>query len=128
MIENFHQRVFEQWLEMAVLSGAINLPLYETDPDRYRNVRWMPRGWSWVDPQKEVEAYKAAELAGYVTKSEIIAENGGDIEEVFNQRRRELDMAQDLDLTFDTSDPAAIKPPAPAPAVQPDPTQQDAAA
>lgn len=110
LIENFHQRVFDAWLEMAVLSGALSLPLYETDPDLYRNVRWMPRGWSWVDPQKEITALREAEMAGYVTKSEIIAENGGDIEEVFNQRRRELDMAQQLDLTFDTSNPPAALP------------------
>ena len=63
MIENFHQRVFEAWLDMAVLSGALDLPMYDMDPDRYREVRWMPRGWAWVDPQKEVDAYKAAEMA-----------------------------------------------------------------
>jgi len=103
MIESFHQRVFEAWLDMAVLSGALDLPLYDLDPDRYRNVRWMPRGWAWVDPQKEVDAYKAAELAGYITKAEVIAENGGDIEDVFTQRRRELDMAEQLQLYFDTT-------------------------
>ena len=115
MIESFHQRVLEAWMDLAVLSGALQLPLYETDPDRYRQVRWMPRGWSWVDPQKEITALREAEMAGYVTKAEIIAESGGDIEEVFQQRRRELDLAKELDLTFDTSSP----PPA-APTGQPD--------
>jgi capsid protein len=71
----------------------------------------MYRGWSYVDPQKEVAAYKEAELAGYTTKAEIIAQNGGDIEEVFRQRRRELDLADELDLTFDTSNPAEAEPP-----------------
>ena len=110
MIESFHQRVFETWLDLAVLSGALNLPLYETDPDRYRQVRWMPRGWSWVDPQKEITALREAEMAGYVTKAQIIAESGGDIEEVFNQRRRELDMADEMNLTFDTSSPPPSRP------------------
>jgi lambda family phage portal protein len=103
LIENLHQRVFDQWLDLAVLSGSLNLPLYETDPERYRQVRWMPRGWAWVDPQKEVAAYREAEMAGYTTKAEIIAENGGDVEDVFQQRRRELDLAAELGLTFDTS-------------------------
>ena len=110
LIENFHQRIYEVWLDLAVLSGAINLPLYETDPDRYRSVRWMPRGWSWVDPQKEITALREAEMAGYITKTQIIAENGGDIEELLNQRRQELDMVDELNLTFDTSSPAASKP------------------
>jgi lambda family phage portal protein len=111
LTENLHQRVFEQWLELAVLSGALNLTVYEADPDRYRQVRWMYRGWAWVDPQKEVAAYKEAEMAGYKTKAEIIAENGGDIEEIFQQRRRELDLAVELGLTFDTSNPSEIEPP-----------------
>jgi lambda family phage portal protein len=110
MIESFHQRVLETWLDLAVLSGQLQLPLYETDPERYRQVRWMPRGWSWVDPQKEITALREAEMAGYMTKAEIIAESGGDIEEVFQQRRRELDLAQELDLTFDTSSPAPSAP------------------
>ena len=105
VIESFHQRVLEAWMDLAVLSGGLSLPLYESDPDRYRQVRWMPRGWSWVDPQKEITALREAEMAGYVTKAEIIAEQGGDIEEVFQQRRRELDLAEELDLTFDTSAP-----------------------
>ena len=111
LTENFHQRVFEQWLDLAVLSGALNLPVYEADPERFRQVRWMYRGWAWVDPQKEVAAYKEAEMAGYTTKAEIIAENGGDIEEIFQQRRRELDLADELGLTFDTSNPAEVEPP-----------------
>ena len=125
MIENFHQRIYEAWLDLAVLSGAINLPLYETDPDRYRNVRWMPRGWSWVDPQKEITALREAEKAGYITKTQIIAENGGDIEELLNQRRQELDSIADLQLSFDTdatTGPAAGAPPPPA-APPADPTQ-----
>jgi capsid protein len=30
-IENFHQQVFEGWLDMAVLSGELSLPGYETN-------------------------------------------------------------------------------------------------
>ena len=112
LTENLHQRVFEQWLDLAVLSNALNLPVYEADPERFRQVRWMYRGWAWVDPQKEVAAYKEAEMAGYTTKAEIIAENGGDIEEIFQQRRRELDLADELGLTFDTSTAAPEATPA----------------
>jgi lambda family phage portal protein len=112
LIENFHQKVYERWLDLAVLSGTLSLPRYEIEPEFYRQPRWMPRGWSWVDPQKEILAYKEAEKAGYVTKSQIIAEAGGDYEDVFEQRRRELDLAEELDLTFDT-DSAAPEPPAP---------------
>lgn len=102
LIDNLHQPIFERWLDMAVLSGVLSLPRYEVNPMPYRQPRWMPRGWSWVDPQKEVAAYKEAEKAGYTTKTQIIAESGGDIEDVMQVRRRELDLAEELDLSFDT--------------------------
>lgn len=100
LIENFHQRVFEAWLDAAVLSGAISLPDYELRPERYNQPRWQARGWSWVDPLKEVEAYKVAEEMGYLTKSQIIAQLGGDLEENFQQIAREKDLAQQLNLNL----------------------------
>ena len=102
MIEVFHQRVFEAWLEMAVLSGALNLPGFETSPERYQDVRWIPRGWSWVDPQKEISAYKTAVRSGFMTLTDVIAQNGGDFEEMAQARARELEVCDDLELTFDT--------------------------
>ena len=102
LIENFHQPVYEAWLEMAVLGGVLNLPFYETDPERYRQVRWMPRGWAWVDPAKEVQAYKDAVRCGFKTLGEVVSEQGGDLEELLVARASELEMADELDLMFDT--------------------------
>jgi lambda family phage portal protein len=111
MIENLHQRVFDVWLDMAVLSGALPLANYELQADRYKAVRWMPRGWAWVDPAKEVEAYAMAVRNGFKTLAEVVAEQGGDLEELMQARRQELDDAEALDLKFDT-DPGADASPA----------------
>ena len=105
LIETLHQEVFEGWLEMAVLSGELNLPAYESDPEIYQAVRWMPRGWDWVDPAKEVAAAKAAVRAGFMTVADVIAAKGGDWEDVFRQRRREIDLAEQYELVLET-DPA----------------------
>ena len=105
LIENLHQRVFDEWLDMAALSGALNLPGYETDPGRYNQPRWLARGWAWVDPQKEVASYKEAVRCGFMTQGDVIAQGGGDIEELMTARQRELEQAQELGLVFDT-DPA----------------------
>ncbi|NBU88938.1 MAG: phage portal protein, partial [Betaproteobacteria bacterium] len=43
MIENFHRRVFHEWIELAVLSNALSLPGYELAPERFKAARWMPR-------------------------------------------------------------------------------------
>ena len=107
IIRTLHQRVYEEWLELAVLSGELNLPAYESLPEIYQDVRWMPRGWDWVDPVKEVAAAKAAVRCGFMTVADVIAAKGDDIEDVFRQRRREIDLAADYKLVLET-DPAQV--------------------
>lgn len=106
-IAAFHQRVMETWLEMAVLSGTLSLPGFEMDRDRYENVRWIPRGWAWVDPAKEISAYKTAVRSGFMTLTDVVAQNGGDFEELAYARARENDLCDQLDLVFDT-DPELV--------------------
>lgn len=108
------ERLHAVWLEAAVLSRAIkaiSVADYVARPQYYRAVSWKPRGWSWVDPTKEVNAYKEAERAGYITKSDVIAQtgNGRDFEDVLRERVRELTMLKDVGLTTDT-DPGAETP------------------
>lgn len=107
MIENFHQPVFNAWLEMAVLSGALSLPGYESNPERYRASKWVPRSWEWVDPQREVDAYKTAVRCGFKTLSQVIAEQGGDLDDVLLMRQSELAMLDELNIVTDT-DPSEV--------------------
>lgn len=102
LIENFHRPVFDEWMDLAVLSGALSFQGYETSPELFRAVRWIPRGWQWVDPAKEMSAYKDAVRCGFTTLTDVIAQQGGDIEDVMQQRQRELEMAEEMDLVFDT--------------------------
>ncbi len=102
LVEDLMQPVYEAWLEMAVLSGAVDLRAYEMAPEVYHAPRWQPRGWEWVDPAKEGAAWKAAVRNGFATVADVIAAKGGDIEDVWRQRRRELDMSNEMKLVFDT--------------------------
>lgn len=104
VIDNFHQIVFEKWLDMAVLEGAIQLAGYELAPEKFQAVRWMPRGWAWVDPLKEVQGAKEALRANLTTQSDILAGQGLDFEEVMMQRKREKDLAEELGLEDDLID------------------------
>ena len=101
--ERFLQPLFDLWLELAVLSGNLDLPNYELDPDKYRKIKFLHRGYSHVDPQKEIAASVAAVKAGFKTQSEIIQEMGGDIEELLPQRQMEIQNAEQLGLVFDTT-------------------------
>ena len=100
--ENFLSIVFEEWLEAAVLSGTLQLPTYLDEPNKYKRVKWLFRGWGWVDPMKEVQSAVMAIRAGLKTQSQVISEFGGDLEELLMTRKQEIDMASELGLEFDT--------------------------
>ena len=108
LIDSLHRRVFKEWLSLAVLSGELTFADYELRPERYNKAKWMPRGWSWVDPLKEVKAFREAEQAGYLSKADVISSySGGDYDETISALAREQQFAaeagiqldKDLDLT-----------------------------
>lgn len=109
LIRNVLSDVYREWLAAAVLAGEINVPDYFTNPAKYERARFKPRGWNWIDPTKEVNAYRQAVRSGFMTVSDVIGQTAGgaDAEDVFKGRRQELDLMSDLDLVFDT-DPAQV--------------------
>lgn len=124
IVGQFHQWVFEQWLEQASLWGALDLPDFRTAPDRYlAATRWRPRGWSWIDPSKEVDASIKSIRAGLTTLGDVIAEQGGDLEELLTARKAEIELIESLDLDL-TTDPAAFTDQGQAQAEAPAPADQ----
>ena len=53
------------------------------------------RGWSWVDPAKEVNAYMNAVKAGFMSFSDVVATmgNGQDFEDVVKQLAKDRSIA-----------------------------------
>lgn len=128
---DFRYQIHREWLQAAVLARAIpEIPVeqYAIDPYKFEAVLFKPRGWSWIDPTKEVEAYKEAIKSGFTTRTEVIAQTAGglDIEDIDNVRERELRMAKEKGLKFDTdpdvymADPESKKAQAKAAANPPD--------
>lgn len=106
-IRNLRKEVHRDWMDAAVLSGELTIPDYFSNQRKYWQVRFKPRGWSWIDPTKEVNAYKQAVRSGFMTVSDVISQTSehADAEDVFKDRRRELDLMAENNLVFDT-DPA----------------------
>jgi lambda family phage portal protein len=134
-IRAFREPLHRAWLRQAVLAGAVaglSLEAYLNRAEYYEQVKFKPRGWNWVDPTKEVEAYRQAVLSGFTTVSDVIAQtgNGRDLEDVLQERRSELDLMEELDLEFDTeyTDPAdMVQPAAGAAPAEPDDGTDDGA-
>lgn len=100
VIEHFCNRVFENWLLMAVTSGKVNLPMSEFD--KYNKPLWRARGWAWVDPLKESHANQIAIEQKTKTRSQIAADQGIDIEELFQQIVLEEQLAKKYGLKLST--------------------------
>ena len=101
--------IWRAWMDQAVLEGALDLPGYRKDRRTYQAAKWIPQGWSWVDPQKEFNAMKLAIRAGLMSRSEAISGNGYDAEDVDREIAADNARADDLGLVFD-SDPRYDQP------------------
>lgn len=105
---DFRYIVHKEWMQMAVLAGAIqsiSVESFAMDPKKFYAVRFKPRGWSWIDPTKEVEAFKAAIKDGMTTLTDVISATAGgqDIEDILTTRERELKLMKERGLVFETS-------------------------
>lgn len=103
LIRNYLTPIYRTWLDAAVLSGVLDIPDYFSNKKRYQAVRFKPRGWSWVDPQKEVQAYALAVANGFMSRSDVIAAigNGQDREDVDKAIKRDREGAAALGLQFE---------------------------
>lgn len=92
MIDQFIDPIYRAWLEMAITVGRINLPMgkYDLFADQ---VIYRPRGFAWVDPQKEIQASVTALNNGIVSLQDVHSQYGRDTEEIFEQINRESELA-----------------------------------
>lgn len=100
--------LFLKWFRAATLSGVLDIPKAAAEENEWlMSIRFKPPGWSWIDPVKEVAAYREAVKAGFGTVTDVIEQNGGgvDAEDVFKARRKELDYMKELGLSFTTEEP-----------------------
>lgn len=85
------------WMQEAVL-------IENAVPVSYRNMQELPHSWMWnawphVDPQKEAVAAQVRLDAGMTTLSDEYAMNGQDWEDKVRQRKRELDLLEELGIS-----------------------------
>jgi lambda family phage portal protein len=111
MIGAFCLPVFEQWLTESLLSNALG-GLPASKYWKFNKPEFVPRGWQWVDPLKEVAAMEKAVALGITSRTQIVAAQGGDIDAVAAY------------LTVEQQKFAGIVPPAGA-AAPPAPAQED---
>ena len=99
LIEQVFRKVWARFIDRAVVQGMLPVdPVkYEENRDHFLQHQWIPPGWPWVDPQKEVQADIAAIEAGLTTQTESLASRGRDFDETLQQIEREMRAKADME-------------------------------
>ena len=92
MINHFMMPIYERWLSMQLLTNSIGLGM--TQYESLLDVRWQAKSWNWVDPLKDIKASVEGINAGIKTRSEVISEQGGDIEDVFDCKLEKFSLSK----------------------------------
>lgn len=100
MIDCFVRPIYEQWVGMALLSGAIKIngQSPKSDPDRYRQATYQGRRWSWVDPFKDAKTAQVLINERLTSRANIIRDMGLDPEDVWKQLSEEETLLEALGI------------------------------
>jgi len=100
LVHQLCRPIWAAWMKQAVLSGALVAPGFaHGGPARrrhYLQVKWIPQGWQWVDPEKEYKAMLLAIRSGLMSRSEAISANGYDAEDIDREIAADNQRADDL--------------------------------
>jgi len=99
LIDRTLRKLWARFVDQCVIQRAVVIdPVrYEENRSHFLNHQWIPPGWPWVDPDKEVKADVAAIEAGLTTQTESLASRGRDFDETLQQIERELYAKADME-------------------------------
>ena len=87
--------IYETFIISAVLCGALDIPKFWNEKDRYLSHEWVQEPKPWIDPQKESNANKIALQTGQKTYKQIAAENGRDWRDQINDMAEVLEYGKE---------------------------------
>ncbi|MBK1835017.1 phage portal protein [Roseibacillus ishigakijimensis] len=101
---------FERWASLQTFNNALSIDkgklakLVENE-----TFLFVPRGWSWVDPLKELKAHETALALGLTTRRKLIAESDGrEFEDVIDELAEEESYMRDKGIEPRAPDPKAV--------------------
>lgn len=100
IVHQFCRPIWERFVRMAALTGAIDAAAFDRDPRAFLAVEWLPPRFDYVDPMKDAQAEVVAINAGLKSRTQALAERGYDAEQVDAEIAAERERARRLGLTF----------------------------
>ena len=97
VIPMFCQKVFDWFVEAAVLAGEIS----PTEAEDVRRAEWAPHGWEYIHPVQDPQGKKLEVEAGFRSRSSVIGARGDDPDEVDDERAADMQREKELGLWVD---------------------------
>lgn len=96
--------IFEAWLEMALVTGAVPLPLAKYR--KFNKPHFRGRRWKGVEPVKEAQASALRIQNSLATRTREIEDSDSeeDFEEIIFKLAEEKQLMESLGLNFDTTE------------------------
>ena len=98
-MEHFVLPAYSAWLRHVMEFGYIPIPATKFDKF-FTATMFRPRGWQWVDPQKEIGAAVVAMHNGIMSMQDVSNQYGRDLEETFSQWQRDAELANQFGLNL----------------------------
>ena len=100
LIRHFCNPVYRDFIDIATMSGSLNLPGYNSNPWVFYRAEWQPPGMPSIDPLKESKASNDQISNNIKSPQEVVKERGRDLEEVY----REIQQANFLKEKYGLTD------------------------
>lgn len=94
--------IYETFVISAVLCGAISIPRFWEEKERYLAHDWTQEPRPWIDPQKESNANKTALQTGQKTFKQIAAESGRDWRDQVDDMAEVIEYAKEKGLDIES--------------------------
>lgn len=99
MAEHFVRVVYDEWLSSAMEINTFGIPVRQYD--RFSDAaEFRGKAWSWVDPQKEMNAAILGLKSGVLSLSDVASQYGKDVEELVSQIARDKDVAEQYGISY----------------------------
>lgn len=94
--------VLKRWLRQAALAGRTSLPGYADDPSPYEQPWWVPDGFEWVDPERQVKAATQECRSGFTARALVLMSRGIDPDEVDDLNEADAENVDGRGLSYDS--------------------------
>lgn len=99
LIDHLAVPVYAMWLQHVMEFGFISIPATKFSKFFDESI-FRGRGFSWVDPQKEMNAAVIGLQNGLLSPSDVAAQYGRDVEEIYSTWQRDKQTAEAFGLVL----------------------------